>query len=85
VQPAHEGQGRASSATPWLDVFCQGCGTSRAIDVRTVDRHPLASVGTLVLGLRVLVVSGISTDVLATVARHRSRLTQGFSLGRQPG
>jgi hypothetical protein len=38
--------------TPWLDVFCSGCGTSRAIDLRTLDRHPLASVGTLVLGLR---------------------------------
>jgi hypothetical protein len=38
--------------TPWLDVFCPDCGTSRAIDLRTVDRHPLASVGTLVLGLR---------------------------------
>src|SRR5271168_2361816 len=37
---------------PWLDVHCPGCGTSRAIDLRTVDRHPLASVGTLVLGLR---------------------------------
>jgi hypothetical protein len=37
---------------PWLDVHCLGCGTSRAIDLRTVDRHPLASVGTLVLGLR---------------------------------
>jgi hypothetical protein len=36
----------------WLDVFCPGCNTSRAIDLRTVDRHPLASVGTLVLGLR---------------------------------
>jgi hypothetical protein len=32
---------------PWLDVFCPGCGTSRAIDLRTVERHPLASVGTL--------------------------------------
>jgi hypothetical protein len=38
--------------TPWLDVFCPGCATSRAIDLRTIDRHPLASVGTLVLGLR---------------------------------
>jgi hypothetical protein len=38
--------------TPWLDVFCQGCGTSRAIDLRALDRHPLASVGTLLLGLR---------------------------------
>jgi bifunctional non-homologous end joining protein LigD len=40
------------AGTPWLDVFCPGCGTSRAIDLRQVDRHPLASVATLVLGLR---------------------------------
>jgi hypothetical protein len=40
------------AGTPWLDVFCPGCGTSRAIDLRTLDRHPLASVGALVLGLR---------------------------------
>jgi hypothetical protein len=33
-------------------VFCPGCGTSKAIDLRTLDCHPLASVGTLVLGLR---------------------------------
>jgi hypothetical protein len=32
--------------------FCPGCGTSKAIDLRTLDRHPLASVGMLVLGLR---------------------------------
>jgi hypothetical protein len=37
---------------PWLDVHCPGCRTSRAIDIRTIDRHPLASVGSLVLGLR---------------------------------
>jgi hypothetical protein len=35
------------AGTPWLDVFCPGCGTSRAIDLRKVDRHPLASVATL--------------------------------------
>ena len=40
------------AGTPWVDVFCPGCRTSTAIDLRTVDRHPLASVGTLVLGLR---------------------------------
>jgi hypothetical protein len=40
------------AGTPWLDVFCPGCGTGRAIDLRTIDRHRLASVGTLVLGLR---------------------------------
>src|SRR5271156_1636071 len=46
------GPGRLIAGTPWLDVFCPGCGTSRAIDLREVDRHPLASVATLVLGLR---------------------------------
>jgi hypothetical protein len=30
---------------PWLDLFCSRCGTSWAIDLRTVDRHP-ASVAT---------------------------------------
>jgi hypothetical protein len=40
-----------AAGTPWF-VFCPGCATSHAIDLRTVDRHPLASVGTLVLGLR---------------------------------
>jgi hypothetical protein len=40
------------AGTPWLDVFCPGCGTSQAIDLRKLDRHPLASVATLVLGLR---------------------------------
>jgi hypothetical protein len=33
------------AGTPWLDVFCPGCGTSHAIDLRKVDRHSLASVG----------------------------------------
>jgi hypothetical protein len=37
---------------PWLDVYCPGCRTTRSLDLRTIDRHPLASVGTLVLGLR---------------------------------
>jgi hypothetical protein len=37
---------------PWLDVYCPGCRISRAIDIRKIDRHPLASVGSLVLGLR---------------------------------
>jgi hypothetical protein len=41
-----------SAGTPWLDVHCPGCGTSRALDLRKVDRHSLASVGALVLGLR---------------------------------
>jgi hypothetical protein len=66
------------AGTPWLDVFCPGCGTGRAIDLRTVDRHPLASVGA---GARaaVLMVSGIGADAeavgavrSATSARERS-------------
>jgi hypothetical protein len=24
---------------PWLDVYCPGCGTGRALDIRTLDRH----------------------------------------------
>src|SRR5215831_19370889 len=41
-----------TAGTRWLDVYCPGCRTSRALDIRTLDRHPLASVGSLVLGLR---------------------------------
>jgi hypothetical protein len=41
-----------TAGTPWLDVYCPGCRTPRAIDIRTLDRHPLASVGSLVIGLR---------------------------------
>jgi hypothetical protein len=37
---------------PHADVYCPGCRTSRSIDLRAIDRHPLASVGSLVLGLR---------------------------------
>jgi hypothetical protein len=37
---------------PWLDVYCPGCNTIRTIDIRTIDRHPLASLVSLVLGLR---------------------------------
>jgi len=37
---------------PWLDVFCPGCRTSCAIDLRSINRHPQATVGSLVLGLR---------------------------------
>src|SRR5262252_2926070 len=47
------------AGTPWLDVYCPGCRTSRAIDIRTLDRHPLASVGSLVLGLRCSWLTGL--------------------------
>jgi hypothetical protein len=50
------------AGTPWLDVFCPGCGTSRAIDLRKVDRHLLASIATLVLGLRCSWCPESSTD-----------------------
>jgi hypothetical protein len=53
------------AGTSWLDVFCSGCGTSTAIDLRTIDRHPLASVGTLGARSAVLVVSGFGADAEA--------------------
>lgn len=37
------------AGTPWLDVYCPGCRTARALDIHTLDRPPLASVGSLVL------------------------------------
>jgi len=37
---------------PWLDVYCPGCHTSRAIDIQTLDRHTLATVSSLVIGLK---------------------------------
>src|SRR5215510_7675085 len=42
------------AGTPWLDIYCPGCRTIRALDIRTLlrDRHPLASAGSLVIGLR---------------------------------
>jgi hypothetical protein len=40
------------AGTPWLNGFCSSCGTSKVIDLQTIDGHPLASVGGLVLGLR---------------------------------
>jgi hypothetical protein len=47
------------AGTPWLDVFCPGCGTSRAIDLRKVSPrvscHARARTA-------VLVVRGIGTD-----------------------
>jgi hypothetical protein len=46
------------AGTPWLDVFCPGCGTSRAINLRKVDRHPLASVAHPRAGAAVLMVPG---------------------------
>ena len=69
------------AGTPWLDVYCPGCRTSRAIDIRTVDRHPLASVGSLILGLRcswclgsapMPVITGLSASPLA------ARRTEGI-------
>jgi hypothetical protein len=65
-----------TAGTPWLDIYCPGCRTSRAIDIRTLDRHPLASVGSLVLGLRCSWCPGnvpipVLTGLQATPIRRR--------------
>jgi hypothetical protein len=52
TQPADLGAVCPAPQCAVCAVRIHGCGTSRAIDVRTIDRHPLASVDTLVLGLR---------------------------------
>jgi len=51
IGPFRRGGDAVIAGMPWLDVFCPGCRTGRAI-IRAIDRHPLASVGSLVLGLR---------------------------------
>jgi hypothetical protein len=56
------------AAMPWMDVYCAGCCTCRVIDIRTIDRHPLASVGSLVLGLRCSWCNGLG----ANASDHRS-------------
>ena len=33
---------------PWLSCFCPGCGVVGEIDLRTIDRHPDASVESLI-------------------------------------
>jgi hypothetical protein len=45
-----------TAGRPWLDVYCPGYRTSGAIDIRTIDRHPRASVGSLVSWASVRVV-----------------------------
>lgn len=64
------------AGVPWLDVYCPGCGTSRAIDIRTLDRHPLASVGGLVLGLRCMWCHGATLMPVLT-RLHQARPAHG--------
>jgi hypothetical protein len=55
-----------SAGTPWLDVYCLGCRTSRAIDIRKIDRHPLASVGKSRAGGAVLMCLGSASMAVIT-------------------
>jgi hypothetical protein len=62
------------AGTPWLDIYCSGCQTSRSLDLRAVDRHPLASVGSLVLGLRCSWCRGVAPMPKITgLTQYRSR------------
>jgi hypothetical protein len=36
----------------WLRVFCPGCNTGNSVDLRRLDRHPNASVESLILSLK---------------------------------
>src|SRR6267142_5720350 len=48
-----------TAGTPWLDVYCPGCRTGRAFDIRVLDRHPLESVGSLALACGALGIQGL--------------------------
>jgi hypothetical protein len=78
-------KGKAGSCW-WLDF--EGARTGPAARLGTVDRHPLASVGTLVLGLRCSwCPGGISTDAeaaravrAAAGARQRNRALRNYAI-----
>jgi hypothetical protein len=76
------------AAMPRLAVYYPGCRTSRALDIRTVDRHPVASVGSLVLGLRCSWCPGNAPmPVLTGSTRYRRRKVESHAnriLARSP-
>ena len=59
-----------NAGTPWLDVYCPSCGTGRPLDLRKLNRHPLASVGTLVLGRQVF---WLESEIAAWIANRPVR------------
>jgi hypothetical protein len=73
------------AGTPWLEVYCPGCQTIRALDIRTIDRASHGVDRKPRAGAQVLVVPGLGADaqdhwatcVAATAGRSgpfRSRL-----------
>jgi hypothetical protein len=72
------------AGTPWLDVYCPSCRTSRAIDIRIIDRHPLASIGSLVLGLRCSWCRGSSTPMPVLTGLHAAPPTARWSKRPMP-
>jgi hypothetical protein len=75
------------AGTPWLDVLCPGCGTSRAIDLRTLDRQPAGLGGHAGARFAVLVVYGIGTDAEAAWAIRipAGRRSDGDALASKAG
>src|SRR5215831_10764761 len=59
----------------WLDVHCPGCKTPARSISAPIDRHPLATVGSTVLGLRGIGVSCTSSlCVRDTISPLRQRM-----------
>ena len=55
-RPTHEWSPAIGTALTagyrWLSVYCPGCHQVAAVDLETVDRHPLAAITSLILTLR---------------------------------
>jgi hypothetical protein len=65
------------AGTPWLDVFCPGCGTSRAIDL-SKGRPPSPCLSChLGAGAAVLVVPGIGTHAPGSRATCPAACSKG--------
>ena len=58
------------AGAPWLEVYCPGCQTIRAIDIRTIGPPSACVSRQSRAGAQVLVVPGLGTDAQDRRAAH---------------
>jgi hypothetical protein len=59
---------------PWLEVYCPGCQTIRALDIRTIDRHPLYSKARICSFFSTCVSASFPALLAAAIARSQPSL-----------